>query len=461
MTRSRVAAAPLIATLVVAALVSCSSTQPANILLVITDTLRADALACYGGGARTPHICGLAETGVLFERAYANGPWTPPSAVSIFTGNSATAYANVESGAAEHSFWVSDEEFLLAEGLRERGYDVLFQSKSPVMSEPNTLQGFEPAPEPTRPMGVRLAGVDGLAHYLWNHDGTPFYLLGWIMDPHAPYHPRRALSSFEVDRARLPRPLPFYTRLGHGTPPRVRDHAPSMSGYELEVLHRLYLAEVETVDEKVGGLLRALDAAGVRENTYIVFTSDHGEGFDEHGIFLHGRSFYDELVHIPLIVAGPGVARGRRVQTPVSLVDLMPTLADLLALDCLNDPQGSSLRALLREEGVGDRPERVHYLASSTVPTRGVDAVVAGSYKLISLPAGTVELYDLSQDPGEQRNVAAERPELVTRLLAHRDRFRSENDARRRRNFALQPKQDRLKVHEQTLKELRGLGYVE
>jgi len=433
--------------------------SPPNLLLFVTDTLRADALSCYGGPAHTPNICSLAERGVLFEAAHANGPWTPPSAVSIFTGNYPTAYANL--GESGESYWVSDEEVLLAEALRARGYDVRFGSGSPIVAKTNALQGFERLPEPTRAVDASFAGVAGSAQYLRDHDGTAFFLLEWVMDPHAPYEAPGVVDRLDVDRSRLRQPLDFYTRLGHRLPMSLRDHAPRMSDYELEVLRRLYLAEVERVDEKFGDLMRALDAAELRPSTYVVFTSDHGEGFGEHGAFLHGVSFYDELSRVPLIVAGPGIARGKRVHKSVSLVDLMPTLRDLMAVECLNDPQGRSLAPLLRGGPEDEAPSHAHYLSSPSGLTRGVDALIDGNHKLIAKLDGSTELYDLAEDPGERRNLAAERPDVVLRMRAVLDRIRRGKDERRRRNFALQTEKDRLDVHEQVLEELRELGYVE
>ncbi len=453
----------LLVAICAAGLAQCRPESPRfNLLLFVADTLRADALSCYGGSAHTPHICALAERGALFEAAYANAPWTPPSAVSIFTGNYPTAYAVLDPGGDSHaSFWVSDAEVLLAEALQAHGYDVRIASGSVNVTNTNALQGFERLPEPTRPIDPGLAGVVKSGQYLQAHDGRPFFLLEWVMDPHAPYEARGALERLEVDRSRLHQPLDFYTRLGHQLPLPMRDYAPRMADYELDVLRRLYLAEVERVDEKVGNLMRALDAAGLRETSYVVFTSDHGEGFGEHGEFLHGVSFYNEVVRVPLIMAGPGIARERRVRTPVSLVDLMPTLRDVLKVACLHDPQGRSLLPLLRGPGGGEAPSHVHYLASPTRLTRGIDALVDGNHKLIAKLNGSAELYDVSDDPGELRDLAAERPRVASRMRADLERIRGEKDERRRQNFAHQTEQDRLKVHDRTLEGLQELGYVE
>lgn len=455
----------LLATLCALGLVQCRpGPSGSNLLLIVTDTLRADALACYGGSARTPHICGLAERGVLFEVAYANAPWTPPSAVSIFTGNYPTAYANLSSGKTYvPSFWVSDEEFLLGEALRERGYDVGFGSISPLVTNANVLQGFEVLSQPPDPVDPALSGVAKTGEYLRNHDGTPFFLLEWFMDPHAPYEAEGVLEALDVDPGQLSQPLRFYSTLGHQVEPRMREHAPEMSEYEIDVLRRLYFAEVERIDEKVGNLLRALDDAGLRKSTYVVFTADHGEGFGEHGTFLHGVSFHDELTRVPWIMAGPEIAPGTRVSRPVSLVDLMPTLSDLLAADCLNEPQGRSLRPLLGGEAgaATGESDHVHYLASADKLIRGIDAVVDENYKLIAMLNGRVALFDRSDDPGELRDVADQRTEVVSRMRAELGRIRGEKDERRRRNFAHRTEEDKLEVHERTLQGLRALGYVE
>ena len=454
-----------LAALCAVSLVQCRPASPrTNLLLIVTDTLRADALACYGGSAHTPNICGLADRGVLFEVAYANAPWTPPSAASIFTGNYPTAYANLSSGPSyAPSFWVSDEEVLLGEALRARGYDVGLGSMSVLVRNANVLQGFEPLPQPPDPIDAALSGVAKTGEYLRSHDGTPFFLLEWFMDPHAPYEASGVLEQLEVDTSRLSRPLVFYTTLGHQTEPRMREHAPEMSDYELEVLRRLYFAEVERIDEKVGNLLRVLDEAGLRQSTYVVFTSDHGEGFGEHGTFLHGVSFHDELTRVPWIMAGPEIAPGTRVEMPVSLVDLMPTLRDLLAVDCLNDPQGRSLRPLLRGGAGAETGEarHAHYLASPDKLIRGMDAVVDRNYKLIAMLNGRVALYDRSEDPGELHDLAGERPDVVSRMRAELGRIRGEKDARRGQNFAFRTEADKLEVHERSLRGLRALGYVE
>jgi choline-sulfatase len=454
--------------------------RPRNVLIVVSDTLRADALACYDeGGARTPQICALAERGALFLRAYSNAPWTLPAAASMFSGNPSSQYAlPMRSSEQPFRFRVPDGETLLAEALAERGYDRIHVIENPLAARSHNLQGFTggpPAESLAPAIDPRLAFDDAIARnrrlaaplrYLLGPSRRPFLLLQWIDDPHAFYSPpEKYLGPFEAAAAALPRPLAFYVRLGHSHRPargehKLRDVLPDLAPEERRFLHRLYLGEVESVDERVGYLLGALELSGRDADTLVVFTSDHGEGFGEHGSFLHGETFYDELLRVPLIVAGPGVRAGLRVATPVSLVDLMPTLAELLDVECLESPAGRSLAPLLRGETPADLVDRDHYVVSP-LRSEGSDALVRGAYKLIASRFDRVlELYDLVADPGETRNLAAERPEIAGALLRRARDIRRRDEERRQATLRavgeLSPAED-----EQTLREMKALGYLE
>ncbi len=148
--------APVLALLSFVAVGCDDSTQqttapapPANVVLVVADALRQDVLGCYGGEAVTPNIDKLAASGVLFENAYSTSPWTPPSAVSIFTGNYATSYpySKVRKVVQAH---VPDEERLLAEVLRDQGYDIAMRRGNYLIAMHNCLQGFEMLPDELR-----------------------------------------------------------------------------------------------------------------------------------------------------------------------------------------------------------------------------------------------------------------------------------------------------------------------
>ncbi|MEE9268794.1 MAG: sulfatase-like hydrolase/transferase, partial [Candidatus Krumholzibacteria bacterium] len=204
------------------------TTRP-NIVLVVSDALRRDVIGCYGGVARTPNIDRLADRGVLFENAYSTSPWTPPSAVSIFTGNYATSYPyyDFEKTIKVH---VPDEEILLAEALRERGYDTAIRNGNFQAGLHNCFQGFEILPDEVwvtketmmsieQITNVRVRDTSGyvnclsvLSRLLSIPEEKNFFMVQWILDPHEPFTPaRKFASSIVVDQSHLTKPAEEYT----------------------------------------------------------------------------------------------------------------------------------------------------------------------------------------------------------------------------------------------------------
>jgi arylsulfatase A-like enzyme len=287
----------------------------------------------------------------------------------------------------------------------------------------------------------------------------PFFAVRWILDPHAPYSPPTELvAGLEPLAAGLPRPLGFYASLGHqNAENRLRRHAPSMNEAEHRLLRALYEREVEWVDRRVGWLFDALDRRGLWDRTYVIVTSDHGEAFGEHGIFLHGKGLYDELLRVPLIVAGPGIPPGLRIAAPVSLTDLFPTLRELLGVDCCADAQGRSFAALLRG---GRDGERFAYAGSPNHTGRGHEAVVEGTLKWIAQPDGGGALYDLAEDPGETHDLAAERRADAERLARRARALAAENEGLRVRRLAARDAGELDAVRHEMRRELEALGYV-
>ncbi len=465
---------------------SCAPPPPPNVLLLVSDTLRADALSCTGGPARAPHLCRLAESGVLFENAYSNGSWTLPASVALLTGKYASVFARVGEELADKNdfLFVPGEEELLAERLAERGYQAVAFVENELALKPRSFQGFRVHDLQDLGQLRRAYGGFALAHgidvsdyrylqllpslrYLLEEARESFFAVSWIMDPHAVYHPPpRFAATLEVDPARLPHPPDFYTRLAaRANEARgwldLNQLAPGMSEVELDWLRALYHKEVESVDERAGLLLDALEQRGLRERTYVIFTSDHGEGFREHGKVFHADPwFYQEFVRVPLIVAGPGIPAGRRVARAVSHVDLVPTLRDLLGVAGLEGLQGASLRGLLLE-GVDLVPERIQYaVGNGTARGTGHGALVDGRYKLVLRPEGN-ELYDLEADPGERRDLAAREPERLRALEERAAALHAENEARRQALGPLGDAEELERAGAETREELRALGYVE
>ncbi len=464
---------------------ACAGGPPLNVLFVVSDTLRAESMSCYGGDADTPNLCRLADEGVLFERAYANAPWTLPSVVSMFTGTYPLQHRRTMQGRDGRPlpfYFVDDSELLLGEALAEQGYEVTAVMENTVAKRPQVLQGFTEISVPRQRRGeverrVRELAAGRVALEDWNHGypplvwsvgrlleaSEPFFHLHWIDDPHAPYRPpQRLLAAAGLPRQALPREPGFYLGLGHqnrGGRRNLRDVAGELDRREAEFLRDLYHLEIESVDRRIGSLLAALDAAGLRQRTLIVFTSDHGEEFGEHGGFLHDHALWEEVIRVPLIVAGPGVRRGHRVRGPVSLVDLTPTLADLLGIEGLGPFQGRSLRPLLAARE--DEPRPRHHYVSSTIQ-HDAEAVIHGRYKLIAASEGEeVALYDLEADPDERNDLSAELAATVAELRAALMAVRAENQRAWQARFARDHPELRDAAAEKTEESLRALGYVD
>ncbi len=455
-----------------------------NLVFIVSDTLRADAIDCDAHRDRTPNLCEIVDRGVLFENAYAGGPWTLPSSVALFSGNHATAYGQLAPGSAadwserDEFFRIADEEVLLAEALVERGYEALRFNEGMLPGEANAFQGLDEH-ELVRPeliTAIREHYPDskdwesermplhdlGVLRFLAEGPENPFFLLLWIINPHAPYNPPGGVpKELAEGLTDLRHPVEFYPQLGHLHRPRegfreLRRHAP-FTDDEIEMIVGLYLAEVHSVDERIGRFVELLEARGLLEDTVIVLTSDHGEGFGEHERFLHGNSFYEELLHIPLLMAGPGLPSGVRVGARVPSIDVMPTLCDVLGAGCMQDTEGRSLRPLFT--GEAEDTGRPLY---ATAPMRyGLrDSLIDGDYKLIVSKEG-LELYDLAQDPGETKNLVDELPDVVDRMRDELREVRRSNERRRKQNQELITDAGREETQEGTLEQMRALGYID
>ncbi|MFH1844651.1 MAG: sulfatase-like hydrolase/transferase, partial [bacterium] len=275
-----------------------------------------------------------------------------------------------------------------------------------------------------------------------------------------PYDPVPEFSDrIEFDTSRLPRDPAVYRRLD---PPNMHDLTP----VEREYIQALYRAEVESVDDRVGYILAALRANGLDSRTIVVFTADHGDMFGAHGHYGHGGAFWDPLLHIPLIFAGPGIDSGGRVSTFVSHLDLSPTLEQLARIDFPDAYLGQSYMSLLAGGALEDRVlyfDRITNLLNRK--NKSQDAMLLDHFKL--MVAGSprnprITMYDLSQDPGELTEIGRSRPELKERLLAEIMKIREENQVRLVKNSeAIADDVDLESVSEETKKQLRALGYID
>ena len=434
-----------------------------NIVLVVMDTLRADALGAYGArGKPTPHLDALASRGVLYEEAYATSSWTWPSTASILTGMEPDEHGLVDD---EASFLNTGLE-TLPELLFERDYLTAAFSCNPlVIHQKRFDQGFEVFDD-YGDFRYSPAVVPSVLDWLDNNAGSRFFLYLHLVDTHIPY---QLEPEFARKLKRLPtEPMSKVERRvlageGHRADGSI-DLDQVVSSRERDAMIAQYRAAVRSADLWVGRLLERLHQLGLDETTVVAFTSDHGEELWDHGLGTHGFQVYEELVRVPLIVAGPGTPRGERVAVPVSNRHLAPTLARLGgaqfeglsdARDLL-DPTQREARpiAFSTHNGRWHRQRDV----SSIFGLRDGDWVVhyaplEAPYADPDGPRGQLRLFDLSADPQQTSDRAgldaARAANLRDALIEH-----LQTTGARRKGVA-------VGAGSQTLKLLRDIGYVD
>ncbi len=432
---------------------ACGGSGGPNVVLVSIDTLRADHLGCYGYPRPTsPNLDRFATQGVRFAHALAPSPWTVPSHASLLTG-----LLPARHGMLDFDRTLSERIPTLAERLQAAGYETAaffnihyFRPPSGLHRGFGHLVQFRNWDTRRRQLRSAPAAIEQLGAWLDERGDRPFFAFFHTFDVHSDYRPGQAYREAWLQ----PYQGSFDGR--SVTLNRVRQGFLEPSDADIAHAVDLYDAGLRQLDDDLGALFELLDRAGVFDDTYVVITSDHGEEFFEHGSVLHGRTLYQEVLSVPLLVRGPGVPAGRVVETPVQLVDLVPTLLDLLGREVPADLDGIPLAPLWSDPGAVAAPPRSSF--AEAAPWKlwvGSDthlvSVSDGRLKLIhDLASGRSQLFDLESDPAETNDLAADRPERVAELkseiVAYLERRGPESGA-----AELAPEQ---------IEALRSLGYV-
>jgi arylsulfatase A-like enzyme len=359
-----------------------------NVLVVTFDTVRADAIGCYGDPrAKTPNVDRLASHGARFARAIAPAPTTLPSHSTLFTGLDPLTHGVHNNG----TFRLGDERTTLAERLAAQGYHTAAVIGAFVLeSRFGLAQGFESYQDELHQDGAaegaahfveRKAGTvaDHALAWLAKRDARPFFLWTHFFDAHLPYMaPEEYLK---------------------GQPRR------DVSGpWDAEANRREYLAEVAYADHELGRLLDALGTETLAR-TLVVFTADHGEGLGEHGEYTHSRLIYEGSLRVPLVISCPALFEKPLVVSDriAGLVDVVPTVLSLLGMP---EPVGLDGVALFRTDL---DPARAIYSESLVTLFNHGWAPLYGYTRLTDkfIQAPRPEYYDLRTDAGERRNLFA------------------------------------------------------
>lgn len=422
-----------------------------NVILLTVDTLRADRLGAYGYKVRdnSPRIDAQLASGVVFEQALAQRASTWPSLASLLTGLYPSGHGVVENG-----YGFPDELPTLAKLLDGAGYQTgAFLSN---MCKANH-QGWDDF--------ACAGGQDGktvrrAVEWAQAADGKrPFFLWVHLFGPHPPYYNGGDLAK-QLD--------PGYT--GTLGPKKwqldpVMTKPVALNARDVQHLDALYDAAVMGTDRLSASLLDGLKAAGRLDKTIVIFSADHGEELYQHNEYLyHACSVYQTTLHVPLGFSAPGlIPAGARVPQTVELIDVLPTLLDLLGIAKPAEQHGRSLVPYLERPGSGGAGKP----AFSEYGSTKIRTVVQGDWKLVEnpdgispvcipdappghYPIGRAELYDLAKDPGETANLAAAQPGRVTELSKLiRQRFAGIKNRARKQEQSEELKQ-----------ELKNLGYV-
>lgn len=394
-----------------AAAISRAAGRRPNVLLYLVDTLRADHLGAYGYHRPvSPHVDALAREGLRFTRAYAASGWTRTSVASLLTGLSPV----------DHRVLGREDALpralpTLAERLARAGWETVgFSSNDNVSPHFGFDRGFGRFVELAGPRandGDAAEIHDAVLHWLGNRDaGRPFFAYVHTIDPHDPYSPPEPYRSRFAPRRRtaLERVDPVEIRAALAADPEL---TPAAIRDDFEAL---YDGEIAYGDAHFGALLAELRRRGLYDETLIVFLSDHGEEFLDHGLWGHGHTLYHELLRVPLIVRFPGPSRPAVREAPVQLVDLAPSLLAWLGL-----APGASADLLRGVADTRDQP----FVALLRMDGIGVASVLHGDHHLVSRdlgdPRASLLLFDLRGDPAEARDVSATSPLLAGFLLGH------------------------------------------
>jgi arylsulfatase A-like enzyme len=419
--------------------------RPASIVLISLDTLRADRLGCYGNTrSLTPALDAVCAEGVVYQRAIANSPWTLPSHVSMLTGRYPRNH-----GVKNVGKQIGREIPLLAEILRGAGYATAANISSPKLGrkfglERGFRQGFEHPPA-----AGRAAPLQVEQSIRWMRERSearePFFLFLHNFDIHTDYDPS------PQHRRTLVEPYSGEQRGRGAQLLALRNAGGTLEPEDVRFLSQLYDAGVRELDGDLAPLFAFLREPEMTQSTIVVITSDHGEEFYEHGSVLHGVTMYRETLHVPLIVWGHNIPAGTRSSELVQLSDLLPTLLELAGVASPPGVDGRSLVPTWRGGTLGAR------FAFAEADWRGEqldtlrmvrDADTKLIYNRISR---TTELYDLTRDPLEQRDISQHAPQRLERLMQPLRAYLVDE----------QSAPDRPPLSDEEIETLRALGYLE
>lgn len=442
----------------VARMAAVESPRP-NVVIVMYDQLTPWVLGCHGGPARSPTIDRLAAEGVVFDAAYTNSPLCTPARYCMMTGQLPST-----SGGYDNAAYLPSTVPTFAHVARLAGYRTVLSGKMHFVG-PDQLHGFEerrttdiyPAdfgwtPDWRAPderidwwyhnmdsvVGAGVAEAtnqlrfdDEVGHHTLRalhdlaprDDGRPFLLVASFTHPHDPYVARREHWD-RYEGVDIPMPRVTADDVAPDDPHSARlrvavdQQARTVTDDHVRAARRAYLANVSYVDDWTARIVDTIDALGCADDTVVVLLADHGDMLGERGLW-YKMNFFEGSARIPLVVHAPGRFAPARVSAPVSLVDVVPTIAELVGGDLPDEAlAGRSLVPLCEGTPAAERSVLGEYMAEGSLAP--IVMIRRGRWKYVHCAADPDQLYDLVADPDERHDLAAE-PAHAATLDAFRD----------------------------------------
>lgn len=429
-----------------------------NVILISLDTLRADHVGCYGYSRPTsPALDELAKDSALFLNTYSQSPWTLPSHMSmLYSLNSAS-----------HQVYFNDQKVdeslpSLATYLKDQGYITFgFTGGGYVSSIYGFAKGFDWYDEPVggrkAPLGMDEAErmFEFTSDWLGKNKDKPFFLFLHTFQIHGPYASPSPWNEMFLDENAGWTKLAlrnFLDNQGEDYPFTAEEKANIVALYDGEIRY--------TDDVLIGPLVARLKELGIYDNTLLIITSDHGEEFDEHGGWLHGRTVYDELIRIPLVIKFPDSAyKGQQIDSMCRLIDIMPTALEAAGIKYdKNSIEGKSLSSFLKGSENEDRVF-ISDLAHKNVPEPCPALIATNKNRLKFIiqkskdGVKSIEAYDLNRDSHERNDIFKRTQSLRQEIMKELDVYYAEK-------AKLQRNKQRIRMDKELEEKLKALGYL-
>ncbi|MDO8724575.1 MAG: sulfatase-like hydrolase/transferase [Candidatus Methanoperedens sp.] len=418
-----------------------------NLILITVDCLRGDRINYQGGyESITPRMDEMSKNGASFTKSFSVAPFTLSSMKSIFTstyplmndgnlsltkemisfveilnnyGYSTAGYHSNPWLTKLHNYNKGFDYFMdgiIADGKESNRLNIIskfllsLNKKNPIRQVASFLHGYF---EGTQFPYVRANKINEMAfEWLSNVSDSNFFIWMHYMDTHEPHLPINKYSP-KISKRKL-----------YDLNKNMGSVNPKLDDDDLEKLIGLYNAETRYVDEAIGAIYNFLKYNNLINNTYVIITADHGQQFMEHGQLGHGLYLYDELIHVPLIIIGPGIGE-IKINEVISLIDLAPTILDLLGFDTTNSFKGKSLKPLLYSNEIiptltiseEARSERKMPLNGKLDFSQKKISLRTNKWKYIYNETKKHELYNLETDKYEKNNLIDLENEIANELL--------------------------------------------